>query len=414
MLTPLAFPPLRLYQLWHERSHESDGVRWLRERIAGLVAFTDNALRFVIKQFSARHSMFPKPVYVLSALFIFCANTLLYGDPITIKGARFDAPPACLLAEGALVCKLDGQQFELSVERAPLSKTDTLTNSYMQRLAVFSNTHETSVSAIKRSTANDTTTPFNAYGSYSALGSAMPGKGSPASPAVHFASILHEGDVWEFMEIVAVRTPAIEMLAKSLRESLVLPAPTPDPVAKTNATASSVSPATTNVAQLIAPESESLTVATFTSALLSLQYPRFLEPVVLENTAESVVVNFKHRTRAAGPHLSITLRAPVDKKSAVVIANEKKSALEATLAPGGGSVDINTLGSISGTGHAIIGAPDAKKGLSGIESLETIFFADTKDAKARRLDIRLNAEQKYMEDTQSVWVLLAKSIVLKK
>jgi DNA-binding transcriptional LysR family regulator len=34
---PLAFPPLRFYQLWHERTHESDGVRWLRERISGLV-----------------------------------------------------------------------------------------------------------------------------------------------------------------------------------------------------------------------------------------------------------------------------------------------------------------------------------------------------------------------------------------
>jgi DNA-binding transcriptional LysR family regulator len=34
---PLHFPPLRFYQLWHERTHESDGVRWLRERIASLV-----------------------------------------------------------------------------------------------------------------------------------------------------------------------------------------------------------------------------------------------------------------------------------------------------------------------------------------------------------------------------------------
>lgn len=34
---PLAFPPLRFYQLWHERTHESEAVRWLRERIAALV-----------------------------------------------------------------------------------------------------------------------------------------------------------------------------------------------------------------------------------------------------------------------------------------------------------------------------------------------------------------------------------------
>ena len=34
---PLNFPPLRFYQLWHERTHESDGVRWLREQITALV-----------------------------------------------------------------------------------------------------------------------------------------------------------------------------------------------------------------------------------------------------------------------------------------------------------------------------------------------------------------------------------------
>lgn len=34
---PLDFPPLRFYQLWHERTHESAAVRWLRERITGLV-----------------------------------------------------------------------------------------------------------------------------------------------------------------------------------------------------------------------------------------------------------------------------------------------------------------------------------------------------------------------------------------
>jgi hypothetical protein len=346
---------------------------------------------------------------VVSAIFVFCASTLSHAEPITIKGARLDAPAACKLADGALVCKLDGQQFELSIERAPLAKTDTLTNSYLQRLAAFSGAHEASVDAIKRSTANDTVTSFNTYGSYSALGAAMPGRGSPASPAVHFASVLHEGDVWEFMEIVAVRTPGIEAIAKALRESLVLPA------SKSDVVASNLTPEPTTPAQTkpISTEHESLTVATFSSALLSLQYPKFLEPIVVENTVESVSVNFKHRTRSAGPHLTITLRAPSDKKSASVSANERKTVIEATLAPGGGSVDIATLGAIAGTGYAIIGTPDPKKGLSGAEFLETIFFADTRDAKARQLEVRLTAEQKYMEDTQSVWALLAKSISLK-
>jgi DNA-binding transcriptional LysR family regulator len=35
---PLSFPPLRFYQLWHERTHESSAARWLRERIAALIA----------------------------------------------------------------------------------------------------------------------------------------------------------------------------------------------------------------------------------------------------------------------------------------------------------------------------------------------------------------------------------------
>lgn len=30
---PIAFPPMRYYQLWHERSHASAASRWLRERV---------------------------------------------------------------------------------------------------------------------------------------------------------------------------------------------------------------------------------------------------------------------------------------------------------------------------------------------------------------------------------------------
>jgi DNA-binding transcriptional LysR family regulator len=37
MPAPLKFPPLRFYQLWHERTHESVAARWLRERISSLV-----------------------------------------------------------------------------------------------------------------------------------------------------------------------------------------------------------------------------------------------------------------------------------------------------------------------------------------------------------------------------------------
>ncbi len=35
---PLNFPPLRFYQLWHERTHDSNAARWLREQIAVLIS----------------------------------------------------------------------------------------------------------------------------------------------------------------------------------------------------------------------------------------------------------------------------------------------------------------------------------------------------------------------------------------
>ncbi|HIA2375679.1 TPA: LysR family transcriptional regulator, partial [Burkholderia contaminans] len=31
---PLDFPPMQYYQLWHERCHYSDEVRWLRSLVA--------------------------------------------------------------------------------------------------------------------------------------------------------------------------------------------------------------------------------------------------------------------------------------------------------------------------------------------------------------------------------------------
>jgi DNA-binding transcriptional LysR family regulator len=35
---PLQFPPLRFYQLWHERTHASKAARWLREQITTLIS----------------------------------------------------------------------------------------------------------------------------------------------------------------------------------------------------------------------------------------------------------------------------------------------------------------------------------------------------------------------------------------
>jgi DNA-binding transcriptional LysR family regulator len=32
--SPIAFPPMRFYQLWHERNHHSAGHRWLRRLLS--------------------------------------------------------------------------------------------------------------------------------------------------------------------------------------------------------------------------------------------------------------------------------------------------------------------------------------------------------------------------------------------
>ena len=34
LAAPLDFPPMQYYQLWHERCHYSDEVRWLRRLVA--------------------------------------------------------------------------------------------------------------------------------------------------------------------------------------------------------------------------------------------------------------------------------------------------------------------------------------------------------------------------------------------
>ena len=55
----------------------------------------------------------------------------------------------------------------------------------------------------------------------------------------------------------------------------------------------------------------------------------------------------------------------------------------------------------------MIGVPDAKKGLSGVESIETTFAADLTQGL---LEVRLGSEQKNATDARAVWSLLVKSI----
>lgn len=346
------------------------------------------------------------------------ASAATYPAPITIKGATFDAPPSCTNADAALVCKVDGQQFELWVTRKSTTPQIAPTDTMMQKMLYFSEVHEAAVANIMRSTGNDKSTPFTNFGSYSALGAAMPGKGVPTSPAVRFASVLHDEEIWEFLEVVAVRSPAVDVLSNSLQRSLALPAAstltaTATPESKKPPSATMPSPKTIPGGSANAPAPTSAAppaIPTLSGPLLSMQFPDFLVPQVIENSKIRFAVNFKHKTRAGGPNLMIDLHAPKDNTdNAAAVAGARKSALTAMMIGQSGSVDVNTLGDIKGVGFAFIGVPDPKKGLSGVESIETTFAADTAQGL---LEVRLGAEQKYTTDARDVWALLAKSIKL--
>ncbi len=345
-----------------------------------------------------------------------CVSTALDATPVTIKGATLDAPAACQIAEGALVCKLDGQQFELWITRKPLAANMARGDTMARKMLYFSEIHELAVNSIAQSTANDKITPFSVYGSYSALASAMPGNGVPKSPAVRFAQVLHDEEIWEFLEVVAVRTPAIDSLSDALQRSLKLPSIAPVAVTATNSAPEPTSPAAASPPSQVADDNRGRaptgTEPRFSGPLLSMQYPEFLEPVVIENTMTRFAVNFKHKNRPSGLNLMVSLRAPKDKaETAAAVVRARKDALTATMTGESGSVEVNTLGDIKGTGFAMIGVPDAKKGLSGVESIETTFAAYLPQGL---LEVRLGAEQKYATDARAVWSLLAKSLTLAK
>ena len=350
-------------------------------------------------------------VAVIFALSVASAAT--HAAPVTVKGATFDAPAACANADAALVCKIDGQQFELWVTRKSMAPQIAPSDPMTQKMLHFSEVHEAAVRNIMRSTGNDKSTAFTNYGSYSALGTAMPGKGVPTSPAVRFASVMHDEEIWEFLEVVATRSPAVDVLANALQRSLALPSTPAGAATATSESATPTGPAPTSNTSATAPAAAAPPlIPSLSGPLLSMQYPDFMEPQVIENSVTRFVVNFKHKARTGGPNLMVNLRAPKDKtENAAAVAAARKSALAAMITGQSGSVEVNALGEIRGVGFAFIGVPDAKKGLSGVESIETTFAADT---ALGLLEVRLGAEQKYATDTRDVWALLAKSIKLGK
>lgn len=175
------------------------------------------ALRFALLSVEPRlivmgHPLRPVAAATLAAVALAAASigTVLHAAPVTVNGATFDAPASCQAAGGALVCKVDEQQMELWVKRKPLAADIKPTDSLVRKMAYFNELHQSAVSGIMRATANDKSTPFTNYGKYSALGAAMAGKGVVTSPTVRFASVLQGDEVWEFMEVVAARTPALK------------------------------------------------------------------------------------------------------------------------------------------------------------------------------------------------------------
>ena len=344
-----------------------------------------------------------------TALTAASVGVALHAAPVTINGATFDAPPTCQAAEGALVCKVDNVQLELWVKRKPLAPDVQPTDTFVRKMSYFHRLHDAAVGSIMRATANDKATPFSNYGAYSALGSAMPGSGAVTSPTVRFASVLHDDEVWEFLEVVAARTPAVEALSADLQRSLTLPAAPPAPAVATPPAAPAVAEAAPPPPP-VKPNAGSPLVAIFSGKLLTLEHPGYLEPVVAEDTKESLSVTFRHKTRpAAGPNLLVILRAPNDKQTASSLVRERRESVMATMVGSTASVDVNKLGAIDGAGFALIGVPDPKKGLSGIESLETTFAAEV---SGRLLEIRLTAEQQYSSEARVVWATVVQSIKL--
>lgn len=341
---------------------------------------------------------------------------------LTVNGAQFDAPASCFVAEGALVCKTDGQQFELWITRKPLAPNVAATQSFVRKMAYFTGVHDNALATLLRTTGNESSTPFTSYGPYAALGALLPGKGAATSPAIRFASVLHGEEIWEFIEVVLTRTAAIEALSTGLQASLKLPEIKPAPTA--TAATSTPSPIPAQPPAAAAPSTaatppvavaDNAPDATFNHKRLSLQYPTFVQPQVVEDSKDALVVEFKHTTRASGPHLTLTLRplpstasATSNGKPANLIA-ARKAELEKAMAGKGASVAINALGSIKGTGFAMIGVT-ASAATQGVESIETNFAAEINGSV---LSVRLNADQKNAGEAQAVWGLLSRSLTLR-
>ena len=85
---------------------------------------------------------------------------------------------------------------------------------------------------------------------------------------------------------------------------------------------------------------------------------------IRDSSKDALIVRFKHTTRASGPDLTITLQplpnltsATDASKPAGLIAS-RRAELTKAMAGKGASVEITALGTIKGTGFAMIGVAE--------------------------------------------------------
>ncbi len=367
------------------------------------------------------HSEFTvRIVYCFVATLI--GTTTAFAAPVKINGASFDAPANCQAAPDALVCNIDGQQLEISVHRQPFAASADAADSLVKRGAAMQELHSGVVASLMKGTSSLYNSSFDSYGKLSGLGTLMAGRGEVTAPSARVVTLYSHGELWQILEVIAKRTAAVEALTEALAKSLVLPPPAPV-VATTTPSANTSRPASTPAAPVAPPapiveaappapepkeEPPLDPIQTFQNALITFQYPS--ELAVTTDTKEGLAISAKHKTRPGRPSLSITLRSVKNADdTADAFITARKAAVAASMG-NPGTVNVNKLGDINGSGFAIIGTPDVKKGGSGIESFECTFATVI---NGKLLAVTLNAEQKFAEDAQYLWGLVGKSLVVK-
>lgn len=345
-------------------------------------------------------------------------------SPAVVNGASFDAPIGCSASERAVVCKVDGQQLELWVNRKLVAEYLQPDEPFAQKMTWFQGLHETAVGNIMRSTFNDKRSGFSTYGNYPALGTALPGKGSPSSPAVRFASVLYEDSYWEFLEVATARSPVIEGLSGALERSLQLPKADPAkqpalsrPGSALAAAAEAPSTAATPrvIAALSAPAlpdaGASPLSTTFKAAVFSFDHPGYMTAKVATDQAGEFTVQLTHKSRkVGGPTVSVRWQMPGPGISvaaqAVALRDEQISAFNR--APQ--TASLSRFGGLPGQGFALLGVLKPSEGSVPTETLRTLFVADINGG---RLEVRLAAEQAYGDEAQTVWAMIAQTLALK-